>query len=181
MTARVNRRKQSKRRIQDGENESASIPAAKSHNSRGQEAPSAVPKGQRENSPGQRNAATAALGNRTPNLKPSSHGLPCRPGGSARQTMRRGEYPLFVPYPGRRSACPGLLSSAPSGLSICLATLATGRTFHRPSQIANISFSAQPTDWRMGVESTSGCIIRRTPSSLDCGSFLSLSLCTAEG
>src|SRR5437667_1089580 len=37
-------------------------------------------------------------------------------------------YSLLLRYPGRRFACPGLLSFAPVGLAVRLATLASGRT-----------------------------------------------------
>src|SRR6266536_1296663 len=48
-------------------------------------------RGNEKISPGQRRAATAALGCRTSSLYPSLHGLPCRRGGSAWQTMKRGD------------------------------------------------------------------------------------------
>ena len=69
---------------------------------------------------------TAALGNRPtttnnslfPRLAATAH-------GRSRRTVERGEYSLHR-YPGRRFACPGLLSYRPSGTSDWLAALANG-------------------------------------------------------
>ncbi len=65
--------------------------------SRLKEALSAAPSGQGEIAQGK--GPTAALGDQTGDFHPTLHGLPCRPDGSARQTMKRGVILIITPFP----------------------------------------------------------------------------------
>ncbi len=120
------RRKSNRERLGTHEKKSACIPAADSQDSRGREAPSAAPEGQGENSP-------RAKGRLPPWVTAIPTPTPlcwvCRAAVlAARQTKQRGKYSFLLRYPGRRFACPGLLSYRPSGSSVWLATLASCRT-----------------------------------------------------
>src|SRR5207247_1770107 len=96
-----------------------------SHTSRLKKAPSAALEGQDDNSPGQ------ARHERRPGENAHTNPVslfPVLPRILSGQNRKKGGFHFWFPYPGRRSACPGLLSYHPYGISVWLALLANCRT-----------------------------------------------------
>ena len=82
--------------------------------------------------------------------------------GRARRTVERGEY-LLPRYPGRRFACPGLLSYRPAGTSVWLAPLASRR-------MAELSHRRQWTNVRQPREQPQSNSCGRSPRRAAVGS-----------